>query len=171
MTYTSTMADFSDSDKLDAIVGAAIQALANAGADARMIGSFAAQHRQKVAELLNIPSTPTPVVDMKELVDLAVTTVTNALQERGVLRANSSPRLERLNVIVGKTRTTVSVEKPTLDKLIEMMGSKKAAKQYIEQVANNAPKGTPNRTDWVTEQLTTYIQLEDHVSDSQQRPH
>ena len=58
--------------KLNAIVGAAVRALVESGADDERIGAFAAAHRVRVAEILGLSPTPAGPPDLIEVVREAV---------------------------------------------------------------------------------------------------
>lgn len=146
--YTQRVAD---DDKLDALVGAALKGLVEAGASAAAVGAFAASYRTEAAQILGLIERPS-VPDLQVLVTEAVS---QALAEAGVIKNKQArrPRAERFYVMVAGKHTSVTISAHTTAKLIEAKGSKAQAKHHVEQLANSAPASTSNRSKWIEERI------------------
>ena len=88
-------------DPLDAIVGAALKAMADSGAPRARLGAFAASFREEVAEILGRKPPPAPAPDLLQLVTHAVR---QALAEPGFAPANRSGWIqERMLAVAAAT--------------------------------------------------------------------
>jgi hypothetical protein len=148
--YTSMVEQVTE--KLNAIVGAAVRALVESGADDELIGRFAAQHREKVAGYLGIS---TAVESPPDLLVLVTQAVSVALENAGIVSKDrgAGPATRRVNVEIAGRRTCVTLSKTVLDSLSAAKTAKGEAKALIEGLANSAPADVPNRSAWVEEHL------------------
>ena len=141
--------------KLNAIVGSAIKALAESGADDALVGSFAASHRAKVAQILGHSEKSTEAPDLLSLVTQAVGA---ALANAGVLAKQGRPRsTRRVYVNVAGRRTSLTLRAESMDKLAESTGGSKQASAAIQSLASSAPVDVANRSRWVEERLPGLI--------------
>ena len=152
--YTASVEN--DTQKLNVIVGAAIRALAEAGADDELIGRFAAQHREKVAGLLGMSASVQAPPDLLELVTQAVGA---ALEGAGVVpkARGAGPATKRINVEVAGRRTCLTLSKKVLDTLSASKKDKGEAMALIKGLANSAPADVSNRSAWVEEHLLSIL--------------
>lgn len=149
------MDDHPDTQKLNAIVGAAIRSLVESGAEDAFIGQFASSHRIKVAGILGLRESPVVAPDLLAVVTQAVA---NALEQAGVGRKRES-QAQRINVEVGGKRTSVTISKTLIDQLTKARGSKQEAKAVIQELASSAPASTPNRSGFVEERIQAVLAL------------
>lgn len=149
------MTDDIEPRKLNAIVGSALKALAEGGADDEFIGAFAASHRAKVAKILGHPEAALQPPDLQMIVAQAVT---QALADAGMGKgkASSKQAARRINVVVAGQRTSVTLARNTVAQLVEAKGGKQA-NEFIQELVNNAPVGVPNRSGWVEERLRAFL--------------
>ncbi len=142
--------------QLNAIVGAAIRALAESGADDEAIGAFAASHRVKVAHLLGNPEQALqPPPDLQTIIQHAVS---SALESAGV--GGKKPlgkTTERFNVEIAGRRTSLSIDKEVVAKLSQAKGTRKAANKFVQEIAKGVPEGTVNRSGWVEERILAFL--------------
>lgn len=142
------MVDDSEKRKLDAIVGAAVRALAESGADDAYVGAFAASHREKVATILGLGGQrQQQPPDLLKLVTEAV--------QKAMMGAQPVPRkpagasaVTRVYVTLNGKPTSLSLDKDRVSKLKEALGPKEARKA-ITELAQSAPQGVKNRSGWV----------------------
>ena len=162
------MPDHGDTRKLNAIVGAALKALAESGADDETIGAFAANHRSKVAKILGCVNDDPPAPDLLSLVTQAVA---QAMANGSGLGAplKTASRAKRINVVVANQRTSVTISPETVTKLIEAKGNKKQAYEFIEHLANKSPDKVGNRSKWVEERLLSFLTYDPKKDSSAQR--
>ncbi len=150
------MTDETDIRKLNAIVGAALKALAENGADDETLGAFAANHRSKVAEILGCSSAQPQAPDLLSLVTQAVTqAMANIPELKGV--SKKEKRAKRISVLIANQRTSVTISPTTVARLIEAKGNKKQAREFIEELANKAPQDSDNRSKWVEARLLSFL--------------
>ena len=154
--YTTRVSTDNDARKLNAIVGAAIKAMAETGADDEVVGAFAASHRIKVAHILGQNETVPAAPDLVEIVTQAVA---NALNQNGLVStpSRSLPTVRRFNVEVSGKRTSLTLSATAIAKLEQATGTRKAAKAVIQGFADSAPTDVPNRSGWVEERLAAYM--------------
>ena len=147
-----------DSDsKLNSIVGAALKALAESGADDEFIGAFAATHRAKVAGVLGLaPAAPAGPPDLVELVRGAVRSV---LTETGLASPGLRPAAKRIYVKVEGRRTSVTVAPGLFLQVAESNGGPARALSMIRDLAAEAPRDVANRSGWVEQRLLAIVQL------------
>lgn len=141
--------------QLNAIVGAAIKALADSGVDDELIGSFAANHRAKVARLLGQPEEALQPPDLQLIIRQEIA---SALADAGVGKGTVSSKAaaKRINVIVAGHRTSVTLGRNTVAQLVETKGEK-LANEFIQEIANSAPADVDNRSGWVEERLKSFL--------------
>lgn len=151
-SYT-VQVDESDSRKLDAIVGAAIKALAESGAADEFVGSFAASHRGKVARILGLAA-PEPE-QAPDLVAIVTKAVEDAMAKLAVPAKEGSraPRARRVYVTVAGRKTSVTLAEASIDKLVASAGDRRKAMGVIQQLAARAPADVPNRSKWVEQHM------------------
>lgn len=147
----------SSQEQLDAIVGEALKALVDSGASPEFLGRFDATYRSRFAAHLNVPTEPPP--DLKatitEAVSLAVQQVFADQADRGPGRDERV----RLQVVCAGKRTSVSVRKSRVDKVVEALGSKQDSLRTIRELAAAAPAELDNRSAWLEAQIDRYLQL------------
>ncbi|MCY1165254.1 hypothetical protein D9M73_51570 [compost metagenome] len=151
------MQDDRETRKLNAIVGAAIKALAESGAADEFVGAFAASHRAKVAGILGANE---PVSDSQDLLAIVTQAVGMALEQAGVGKRKETTT-KRVNVEIAGRRTSLTLSRNSLDKLSLAKGTKQQAKAVIQDLANTAPMDVENRSAWVEERLHGYLTLMD----------
>jgi hypothetical protein len=140
--------DDSEKRKLDAIVGAAVRALAESGADDAFVGAFAAAHRDKVATILGIAEQKQQQPpDLLDLVTEAVQKAMAGVQTVPRKPAGSSA-VTRVYVTLNGKPTSLSLDKERVLKLKEALGAKEA-RRAISELAQSAPQGVKNRSGWV----------------------
>jgi len=138
--------------QLNAIVGAAIRALVESGADDESIGSFAATHRTKVSAILGQPELSLQQPDLADLVQKAVLAAIE--QKSGIGRRQTT---ERFNVIIAGRRTSLSINKEVVSKLTLAKGSRGAASKTIRRIAVDTPSNEENKSAWVEERILTFL--------------
>ena len=142
-------------DPLDAIVGAALKAMADSGAPRARLGAFAASFREEVAEILGRKPPPAPAPDLLQLVTHAVRQV---LAEPGLATATATAAAraqpaKRIYVTVAGRATSVTLPVDALRQLDEVAGGRKQARAIIQQLADSAPDDVPNRSGWIQERM------------------
>lgn len=150
------MADEIELRKLNAIVGAAIKALAESGADDEFVGAFAATHRAKVASILGQPEEALQSPDLLALVTQAVS---QALGDAGIGKNRGSPKrpAKRINVVIAGRRTSVTLSREILDRLIEAKGSQSQANDFVQELAGGLPAEVSNRSGWIEERVRAFL--------------
>jgi len=147
--------DDSEIRKLNAIVGAALKALADSGAEDEFVGAFAAAHRVKVASILGVgkPATETP-----DLLTIVTQAVGVALTQAGVGKSKTLVQnTKRVNVEIAGRRTSLTLSRTVLERLTETKETKQQVKAVIQDLANTAPATVTNRSGWVEERLLTIL--------------
>lgn len=137
-------------DPLDAIVGAALKAMADSGAPRARLGAFAASFRGEVAEILGRKPEPAPAPDLLQLVTQAVR---QALAEPGIAAAARPQPAKRIYVTVDGRATSVTLPVDALRQLDDVAGGRKQARAIIQQLADSAPDDVPNRSGWIQERM------------------
>lgn len=138
-------------DPLDAIVGAALKAMADSGAPRARLGAFAASFREEVAEILGRKPPPAPAPDLLQLVTHAVR---QALAEPGFAPAATRAQpAKRIYVTVAGRATSVTLPMEALRQLDDVAGGRKQARAIIQQLADSAPGDVPNRSGWIQERM------------------
>lgn len=153
--YTGAVTDDRDLDKLNAIVGAAIRALCESGADDAFIGAFAATHRAKVAKVLGQSAVVSEPPDIEQVVKHAVG---QALTEAGV-RARK-PRVAKKRAVyiaVAGQRTSVSLSTRLVDQISQAKGGAAEARAFIQSVAEQIPPAAANRSQWLEAHLEKHL--------------
>lgn len=145
----------SETRKLDAIVGSAIRALVENGADDAAVGRFAASHRAHVAQILGQPAELPGPPDLLAL-------VTQAVQQAMSMTAAAprrAPARKRLTVeLTNGRRTSVTVDASLLQALqASKGGSRPQATAFIQELARNAPDEAANRSGWVHDKLREIV--------------
>lgn len=149
--------DESDTSKLDAIVGAALKALALSGADDAFVGAFAASHRQKVAGILGLVEQNAVPTDLLVLVTQAVKQALEASPDRVQRKAAGKNPVERVYVTVNGKPTSLSLSTPLLDQISEVLGGRKQTRKAIAELAQSAPKDVKNRSGWVEARMMSLV--------------
>lgn len=142
--------------KLDTIVGAALRALFENGADDTFIGSFAASHRRQVAELLGVAELPP---QPPELLSLVTQAVNIALENH---KPKRELRTRRLNVLIDGHRTSITINISTEKQLTASYGEK--AIGMIQDIASKAPSNVKNKSKWVEERIQSVLAFGDQHS-------
>lgn len=137
-----------DLSQLNTLVGAALRGLVEAGASAEAIGAFAASYRQEVAQVLGLSDAPSAIPDLQVLVTEAVG---QALADAGIggRRRTKKPVAQKFYVWVAGKKTSVTIGRATVDRLLETQGSEDNARRFVQQLADNAPLDVDNRSKWV----------------------
>jgi hypothetical protein len=152
--YTRPVSNEQDTRKLNAIVGAALRGLVDAGATDEAIGAFAHDHRARVAELLGVGAAA-----QSAEIDLTVV-VQRVLQELGAAPARVGRKpAARVVVQVRGSKTSISIQHSLLDRLVAARGGEKTrAVSTIEELANAAPASVANRSRWVAQRVEAILQ-------------
>lgn len=142
--------------KLNAIVGAAVKALAESGAEDAVIGAFADSHRSKVAQILGHSANHEPAPDLLQLVTQAVSI---AIANTGLMKQKRKKRQakRRVAVVVFGKRTTLTLSGESLDKLAKVTGGVRQASAAIQALAASVPIEETNRSQWVEQRLIGLI--------------
>ena len=144
--------------KLNAIVGSALRALVESGATDEFIGEFAASHRAKLVKIMCFPEEALQPVSLEQIV---ATAVAQALEKTGKAAAKSSKvPTQRINVIVGGRRTSITIGGETVARLVASKGEKQA-NEVIRDIASKVPKETKNRSGWIEERLQLLLSFAD----------
>lgn len=145
--------DTADHRKLNAIVGSALRALADSGADSEAIGEFAVKHREEVARILGVSQELPQAPDLHAVVAQALS---QALADAGIGTKRSSKK-ERVFVFVAGRKTSVTLQTSTVEKVEKVKGSKREAKSFIQELASRAPVEATNRSGWIEERLQSFL--------------
>ena len=148
--YTHAVDDDLKQQKLNTLVGAAIRALVESGADDAFIGAFAASHRKHVAEVLGTTET---LPQAPELLSIVKQAVSEALGNSKSLQ--ETPRKRRLNVLINGRRTSITINLSTEKQLIDAHGS--SATTVIQDIASKVPSDVSNKSKWVEERLQAVL--------------
>lgn len=148
------MSGENDIQKLNAIVGAALKAMAESGADDAFVGAFASTHRNRVAEILGIQAQTEQVPELRVMM---LEAVNQALQEAGLVKTKRSTVI-RYPVLVNGKRTSVTIDKNLFASLEATKGSKSAARAALQELASQAPESIENRSGWVQQRLSALLQ-------------
>jgi uncharacterized Ntn-hydrolase superfamily protein len=142
--------------QINAIIGAAIRAFVETGADDESIGAFATDYRAKVARYLGEPETSLKTPDLAEVVTQAVAA---ALAQAGEAKKRQTPGVQtrRFNIEFAGRRTSLSIRNDVASRLAQEKGSLPEARKFIQEVAKAAPKGIENRSAWVEERIEAYL--------------
>lgn len=143
--------------KLNSIVGSAIRGLVESGASDESVGAFAHRHRTQVAQLLGIEKKP-PTVEA-DLQAVIAGAVAQALQVAGLIGPGRVNAAERVYVLVGGRRTSLTIDRAVLRRLTQGAG-RPSANELIQTYANQVPTGTKNRSKWVQDQLVAYVAMQ-----------
>lgn len=163
------MANNDDLSKLNALVGAAIRGLVESGASAESIGAFAATYREEASQVLGITSiAPTP--DLTSLVSQAVSI---ALEHAGVgaQKKTRKPTAQKFYVFIDGRKTSVTISRATTNRLMESKGGEESARQFVQELANLAPRDVKNRSKWVENHLLATLSFANTPSSAGQARH
>lgn len=143
--------------KLNAVVGSAIRAMVDSGADDAFVGAFAASHRVQVSRILGYSEQPVEAPDLLALVTQAVE---QALANGGTSNKREHKRTkQRVYVTVDGRRTSLTLRSDSIAKLIDSAGSAKKATVMIQSLATSAPSNVDNRSEWVDERLAAMLNV------------
>lgn len=144
--------------KIDAIVGAAVRALANGQSDDKTLGAFAASFRRKVAAtLLEGAAEPEPP-DLLAVIRQAVSDAIR--EERGGILSERRLRKARVTVQVKGVRTSVTISADLADKYTQVFkGNKQAARNSLNSLAESCPAGVI-RSQWMEERMRAVVVME-----------
>lgn len=148
-----------ESRKLNSIVGAAIKALAESGAEDEFVGSFAASHRLKVAKILGQSE---QIAESPDLLAIVTQALDAALGKAGIVPGpvRKAKPAKRVIVYVGGQRTSITLHQESIDKLRQVVGDNDKADAVIQELANAAPAGRRQRSKWVREHMASYVMME-----------
>jgi hypothetical protein len=161
MRYPSQMSEKPDIlRKIDAIVGSAIRDLAATGASDEELGAFAAAHRTKVAKLLDAPLAAAS--EPPDIVEVVQQAVESTLLGAGLIKKKPETKKARLPaarvvLTVHGKRTTVTIPNATMELLVQREGSLRSARKLVNRVAAGVPAGEANRSAWVNDQITKWL--------------
>lgn len=151
--YTPAVSAKDTNSTLDALVGAALRGLVEAGASAHAIGAFAVSYRAEAASILGVTESKPEVPDLQELV---VSAVKQVLDEAGVTKkAKRDPAAKsvRFFVMVAGKKTSVTITPQEAEQLIKRKGGRVPATEHVQLLVDRAPANVRNRSLWVREQL------------------
>ena len=160
-------------DQLNAIVGAAIQAMAEAGVSAQHLGAFAASYRIQVEKILGNATT----LGEPDLLGLVKTAVREVMADsvpdpRKAETGRSAEAVRRIYVRIGERRTSVSIPADVYAAVVAReAGSTRKAARWIESVAQQAPEDVDNRSAWIVEQMRAMHALGEIPTESLGVPH
>ena len=157
--YTVSVNDDSPQFKLNALVGAALRGLVQSGADDQAIGAFAAEHRERVAQILGMAA-PVAPVDLQAVIESAVAQGGKPRRQSGAAR--------RVYVVVAGVRTSVTIPSALFEEVAAAGGGAKEARRLAEQYANQAPD-EGNRSGWTVERLRGHLALHEAPGAAQPR--
>lgn len=140
--------------KIDAIVGAALRAMAQGESDDRALGAFAANFRRQVGMVLRAEPTPTEPPDLLALIRQTVQEAMYAGEPTA-----RGPRRRRLTVLVGGQKTSVTVPASLADSLVKLRGTPAAARDALNAMAAECPPGEI-RSRWVEQQIRAMVALD-----------
>lgn len=152
--YTEEVSDDLELRKLNAIIGSAIKALAESGADDEFIGAFALSHRQKVSKILGQPEEALQPPDLQAMITRAVE---QAMDSTGLRKRAGKRKTERVHVLIGGRRTSVTITQAMVSGLVQAKGDRRSAKALIQELANSAPVDTDNRSRWVEDRVRAFL--------------
>lgn len=162
------MHDDIDNRKLNAIVGAAIKALADSGADDEVVGAFAVAHRMKVATILGQPVEALHPPDLLAIVKQAVIETIGTSTRVGSTKTGED-RAGRFNVMIQGRRTSITISQSTVAEIVQSKGNKKQARALMQEIANQLPADVTNRSSWVEERLIAFLKFDAHPYATVQR--
>lgn len=167
--YTVSVNDDSPQFKLNALVGAALRGLVQSGADDQAIGAFAAEHRERVAQILGMAA-PVAPVDLQAVIESAVAQGIEKAQSQGRLGKprRQSGAARRVYVVVAGVRTSVTIPSALFEEVAAAGGGAKEARRLAEQYANQAPD-EGNRSGWTVERLRGHLALHEAPGAAQPR--
>ena len=147
-------------EQIDAIVGAALKAMAESGAGRARLGSFAASFRGEVIEILGRKAAKPAEPDLLELVTQAVKSAIAdpAINKTLATSKEGKPakvKASRFYVVVAGKATSVTLTAESVAKLSELARDAKTTKAFIQQLAESAPANA-NRSRWVQENLLSF---------------
>ena len=119
--------------QVNAIVGAAIRALVESGADDTFIAQFALSHRIKVASILEHREPTAP----PRLEDIISATIDEIVKRGLVPSAPRKEKAQRINVLINGVRTSVTVPGTLMEALVSNAGTLKEARQMIKLAATD----------------------------------
>jgi Flp pilus assembly CpaF family ATPase len=157
-------ADHRDNEQLNAIIGVALRALVDAGAEPAFLGSFVDRYRSEFAKQLDIPAQSPP-----DLNALIVSAVAEAVGVAGVAKNRRGRKTQQVNVLVNGQRTSVTVRKDRLHAVEQLVGGHKEARRVVQQFASQVPAEVETRSTWIDAQLQNFIQLRESAPESPQR--
>ncbi|MCZ8256948.1 MAG: hypothetical protein O9327_14945 [Polaromonas sp.] len=147
--------------KLNAIVGAALRAMASTGVPDDHLGSFAAEHREKVAEILGVKPQSSEAPDLVAVVEEAVERVLKKHQPAAGSQS-ATPKFVRKTVLVNGQRTSITLKGETYNQLLKReSGKPRKAAKVLHQLAMSAPPDVGNRSGWVEARLQGLLQAQE----------
>lgn len=165
--YTAGVNSAGQHDQLNAILGVALRALVDAGADPQFLATFVERYRAEFAKHLNVTVEAAP--DLHAVIVAAVREVVGPVRSQTAGRAKTT---QSINVMVNGQRTTVSVRLHRLQAVQQLVGTNQAARKVVREVAAAAPSDLPNgaRSEWIDKALDGFLKLrQSEVSGAQ--PH
>lgn len=163
-TLAAVDADNKDNPQLNAVMGVALRALVDAGAEPGFLATFVDRYRNEFAQQLQLP-VAAPAPDLRAVI---VAAVAEALGATGP-RPRRGKQTQPVNVLVNGQRTTVTVRKDRFQTIEQLVGGGRQARQVIQQLAATAPADADRRSTWLDTQLDAFIQLRQSAPASPQR--
>lgn len=157
-------ADNKDNEQLNAVMGVALRALVEAGAEPTFLATFVDRYRPEFAKQLNIPVQQPP-----DLHAVIMSAVAEAMGVAGVATPKRGRQTRQINVLVNGQRTSVTVRKDRLQTIEQLVGGNKQARHVVQQLASQAPADVEKRSTWIDMQLQNFIQLRQTTPESPQR--
>lgn len=136
---------------VDTLVGTALKAMVESGVDATRIGSFAAQYRAQVTQILQLtqpPQEPDLLAIVTQAVKTAMATEAPHRQDAGKLNMNK----QRIYISVRGRRTSVCIAPQVIERVRAELPNRNM-RSLIEAVAQDVPDGVENRSDWISQRL------------------
>jgi hypothetical protein len=161
-----------DDPRLALLTGAAIKLMAEAGADAAVLGHFAVHYPSIAAAQLEPPPPPLPPqeIDLEALVRTTVqavlgSTISGRAGPQGDDHGRSTKtkrgrgvELVKRNVLVGGKRTSISLSADLYRQVVEADGADQAEK-LVQGFVDQKPSSEQNRSAWVEAQITQHLVL------------
>ena len=145
--------------KTHRIVGAALRALVNSGANDAAIGQFAAEHSALVASELQ-ESQPTEVVATRSL-DEVVAAVVQVLENRpsSVRTTSRAAQKMRVTLTFAGQRTSVTLSKEVMDRYIASTATgRKGAMRNLSNMAKTMPESASNRSQYMENAMIAHLE-------------
>ena len=161
MAYTVDVTRDPTLERINELIGETINEMIKSGASMGAVGAFAQNYPTIAQRLMGAPSAaPTVDLDLGKIIEA---TVARTLEMTGK-RSPGKPRsasggwvaVAKVNLTIGGKRTSATLPKELLDSIERMAGSRKAAKQVVEDAAHEMPQNVQNRSGWLASRLASH---------------